>query len=115
MPAIKHSLIIERGATFTLPLTWRDETDAPINLTGYTAKLQMRRKVTDADAIVSLTELAGITLGGTLGTINAFISAAQTATLPDDVSVWALELTSASGVVTRLIEGTVYVSPRVVR
>jgi hypothetical protein len=54
-----------------------------------------------------------ITLGGVAGTITLLIPAADTATFTWWVGVYDLKLTSSSGVVTRLLEGSVAVSPEV--
>lgn len=56
---------------------------------------------------------AGITLGGTAGTIVITIDADYTSALNDGTYVYDLELTSSSGTVTRLLEGQFVVTPEV--
>jgi hypothetical protein len=114
--ANRYNLEINQGATFSLTATWKDSTGAAINLTGYTARLQVRENYASTTTIVSLTSSSGITLGGAAGTVTIIITASATSAL---IAPWAgvydLELVDASGVVTRLLEGAATVSPEVTR
>lgn len=117
MPAATLNLEVEQGSTFDKTLTWKTSALALINLTGYTARMQIRQKVTSPDIILSLTtENGGITLGGTLGTIRIFITAVQTAGILVKSASYDLELVrTVDGYVTRLVEGKVTISPEVTR
>jgi hypothetical protein len=95
-------------------MTWNIDS-VPVNLTGYTARLQARVDVDETDTILSLTTGAGITLGGAAGTISLDQSAAQTAVLPNGEYVYDLELQSSGGVVTRLLQGELNISAEVTR
>ncbi len=76
----------------------------------------MRETYSSTSTIVSLTSGSGITLGGAAGTIAILISATTTAALTAPFSgVYDLELVSAGGVVTRLLQGAATVSPEVTR
>ena len=109
-------LTIEQGATFNPVLTWKDQAGTPIDLTGYTARMQIRATVDSSTVIHELSTANGeLTLGGTAGTITFGIPAATTAGFTFDEAVYDLELTDASGVVTRLLKGNVYLSPEVTR
>ena len=110
------NLTIDQGATFDVTLTWRDEAGSPVDLSGYTARAQIRSQVTSATPLVDLTVGDGITLGGGAGTIRLVIDDTDTAALPAPFDgVWDLEVESGSGVVTRLLAGTVTVTPEVTR
>jgi len=85
MAAGTLDFMIEQGATFNLLLTWKINA-VPVNLSGYTARLQARVDIEDTETILSLTTGAGITLGGSAGTISLDQSAAQTAVLPNGAS-----------------------------
>jgi hypothetical protein len=116
MAAANYDITIEQGATFQLNIVWKAPNGTPIDLTGYTARMQVREKVSSTATLLSLTtENGGIALGGAAGTIA--VTAA--ATLTDDITtkrgVYDLELVSSGGVVTRLIEGCVTISPEVTR
>ena len=56
MSAGKLKLLIEQGATFRKLLTWKAGTPAvPVDLTGCTARMQIRGVIDDAAPLVSLT------------------------------------------------------------
>lgn len=115
MPAATYDIYIERGATFRSTITWKDSTGALVNLTGYTARMQVRQKLASTTALISLVDGAGITLGGAAGTIVIEITDTVTTALDIRQGVYDLELVSGGGIVTRLIEGGVGVSKEVTR
>jgi len=117
MAAYKQNLIIEQGATFSFNIEWTESDGVtPVNLTGYTAEMDIRASYDDPNTIIQLDTTNGrITLGGTAGTIQLLISAADTAALDFTSAVYDLELTAPDGTVTRLMEGGVSFSPEVTR
>lgn len=106
-------LYCNQGSTFSKTLTWNID-GVPVNLTGYTARMQVRSTYASATALVTLTNGSGITLGTTNGQITLTISAVATAAIAAGNYVYDLELTSGS-TVTRLLEGQFIVSPEVTR
>jgi hypothetical protein len=114
MAAGELNLTVEQGTTFSQTLTWKIDGTA-VNLTGYTARMQARDDVTSSTTILSLTQSAGLTLGGVAGTIIIALTATQTAALVAGNYVYDLELASSGGVVTRLVQGTLAVSAEVTR
>lgn len=116
MAAASHDILIEQGATFQLNLVWKDSSNVPINLTGYTARMQVRNKITDASPLLSFTtENGAIVLGGALGTIAITGLATLTDALTVRSGVYDLELVSPTGIVTRLVEGRATITPQVTR
>lgn len=106
-----------QGASFDYSLTWQTG-GAAVNLTGYSARMQVRDTHDGSTAIVSLTSGSGITLGGTAGTILLAMNATTTAALdgtPSGQYVYDLELESGAGYVTRLVEGMFTIHPEVTR
>lgn len=111
-----YSFVIDQGADFFLTLEYKDSTGAPIDLTGFTAAMQLRLTTSSAVAAVSLTQAAGITITAITGTLAIRITAAQTGALDDSAKYdYDLEITSSAGVVTRLIQGVASVSSQVTR
>ena len=109
-------LTIEQGATFDPVLTWGDENGLPIDLTGYSARMQIRETVDAVAALPDATTVNGqIILGGAAGTVTFAIPATITAAFTFEEAVYDLEVESAGGHVTRLVEGSVYLSPEVTR
>jgi hypothetical protein len=114
--ADSYNIQIDQGATYTLALSYKDSAGVPINLTGYTAAMQLRKTVNSATATLSLSSpSSGIVITGATGLINITITATQSRDLVADIYVYDLEITSGSGVVTRLIEGSAVVSAEVTR
>jgi hypothetical protein len=110
----KYNFVCPQGATFSKQLTWTIDGD-PVDLTTFTARMQVREKYTSPKTILNLnTENDGIFLGGTDGTVQIEISATQTSVIVPKEYVYDLELISSS-TVTRLIEGKFKVTPEVTR
>jgi hypothetical protein len=118
MAATTYDLTIEQGATFSLVITYKDN-DTPIDLSGYTARMQVRATAESATVLIELTTANGrIVLGpwsgGAAGTITLTIAAADTAALTAGRALYDLELISGS-VVTRLIQGVCTISRNITR
>lgn len=103
-----------QGANFDYSLTWRTNGTA-VNLTGYSARMQVRETYDSTTPVLSLTSGSGITLGGTAGSIILEATATTTAGVPSGQYVYDLELVTGGGYVTRLLEGNFTVDPEVTR
>jgi hypothetical protein len=103
-----------QGANFDYQLTWTVAGSA-VNLTDYTARMQVRQYADSTATVFSFVNGTGITLGGTAGTIT--LAAVATATSPVEAGqyVYDLELVSGAGYVTRLVEGSFVVYAEVSR
>lgn len=111
------NITIYQGASWDLALTWKiGDPSTLVDLTGYTARMQIRTK-TPAEAVIKTltTSNEKIVLGGVLGTVTLALTAAETAALNAGAHVYDLELVSSSGYVTRLVEGRCTISPEVTR
>ena len=114
--AEKLDLEIDQGSTFEHELTWYAVDETPIDLTDYTARMQVREKLTDSIKIFDLTtENGGIVLGGAAGTITINISASASSAVSVSKNVYDLEVESLTGFVTRLVQGRFYIDPEVTR
>jgi hypothetical protein len=126
MAAGKYSFTIEQGATTNFEIQYKDSGSNPINLAGYSAKMQLRTSVDANEVVLNLSSSlepdgTGLNLSGSngsttllSGSIGVVISAFTSSLLSFDTAVYDLELTSGS-VVTRLLEGTVRLSKNVTR
>lgn len=113
------NLTMYEGASWDYQLTWAVN-DVPVNLTGYSARMQVRETQQSTATVLSLTSGSGITLGGTAGTIYLEADATTTAGMvttnsPREQYVYDLELVSGAGYVTRLVQGSFFVDPEVTR
>ena len=110
----KYNMICPQGATFTQQLTYSIDGE-PVDLTTYTARMQVREKHTSKTTELNLTtENGGIQLGGDQGTINIYVSNEETSLITAKDYVYDLELVSSSEVY-RLLEGKFIVTPEVTR
>lgn len=92
------------------------EYNQPVNLSGYTARMQVREKLDSATVIAELTtENSGIVLDNTAKTISLVITAAATAAFSFSTAVYSLELVSAGSEVTPLLSGTISLVKEVTR
>lgn len=103
-----YDLRIYQGDTFVLSLTWKDSTGAVIDLTAYTARMHIRKKIASTTTLLELTEASEITLAATSPNIVVTMSAAQTVLtdLERSPGVYDIELTSG-GVVSTVVKGNV--------
>jgi uncharacterized protein involved in outer membrane biogenesis len=121
MPATEYDFTgdqaIEQGATWARQFVWRDSTGTPVNLTGYTARMQLRASAaaTGAPLAELTTEDGTIVLGAGTGTVDLLVPAETTAGWTFTTGAYDLELEAADGTVTRLIKGRFKVSPEVTR
>jgi hypothetical protein len=115
--AKKLDITIEKGATFSLRLTRRNPDSTPLDLTGCTARMQIRQSVAAPEVLLELTTVNGkIVIDGPAGTIDLEISATETAALvATKPGRYDLEVVDALGKVKRLVEGSVGFSAEVTR
>lgn len=103
-----------QGANFDYQLTWTVAGSA-VNVTGYSARMQVRQYADSTATVLSLVNGTGITLGGTAGTIALSAVATATSAVEAGQYVYDLELVSGAGYVTRLVEGNFVVYAEVTR
>jgi hypothetical protein len=92
------------------------EYNEPINLTGYTARMQLRAKIDDTTTLDEYTTENGkLVINTTDFTVGLGVSATTTAAYTFNSAVYSLELVSAGGVVTPLATGTITLVKEVTR
>ena len=111
MAAGKHNFTLEQGSTFDREITVQENSQA-LNLTGYSARMQMRS--THDSSTIALTFTASVS-NAAQGKIQLSASATNTAAVEEGMYVYDLEIESGSSGVTRLLEGQVTVTPEVTR
>lgn len=112
----KYNMVCPQGSTFNKQLTYSIDS-VPVDLTGYTGRMQIREKHTSPNAQLALnTDNGGISFVPELGNIYINISAAATSALVAKEYVYDLELVYGyDGTVTRIIEGKFIVTPEVTK
>lgn len=104
----RYNLKVKRGATMDKQFLWSTG-GVPNDLTGYTAKFQIRGRVEDTETLLELTTGAGITLNSpTTGYVRIQRTAAQTLALTFSRGWYGVSLIRTSDGFTKvLIEGDV--------
>lgn len=116
MPATKSDIAIEQGATFRLDISFVDSDGEAIDLTGYTARMQVRETYEATTVVLEATTANGyIIVDGPNGIVSVRIPPSATEALAVAPGVYDVEVESSSGEVDRLVQGTVSVSPEVTR
>lgn len=106
-------LVIFRGLTVNKVITWKNSAGSAVDLTGYTAKLQVRESVDSGIITEFSTANNRITINASLGKITLKMLASDTAALPLISGVYDLRLTDAAGAVSQLISGRIRVEDEV--
>ena len=114
MLAGKYDITIEAGSTFTLSLTYVGEDGAGVDLSGYSARMQLRSSVSSSTVVLELsTANSRIAIDTANSQIVLAIASADTENLTG-TGVYDLELFNGA-LVERLIEGSYTVIAQVTR
>ncbi len=112
--AAYQELVIEEGADWSDDLLLVDADGAAIDLTGYTARCDIKRSPIDDVALIEMSTANGsITIDGVTGLVRRALTHAETADLTWHTAVHDMIVTSPNDVVTRICEGPVTYSRRV--
>lgn len=122
----KHNIKIWQGATFGLTITVKNPDKTVMNLTSYTARMQIRSSYASGTVLESLTSSNGeITITAANGKLDLALAAERTANIavdlnsttkpPKSVYVYDLELVDNAGTVTKLLYGDAIVYGEVTR
>jgi hypothetical protein len=111
MSAGTYNFTIEQGTTFRRVLTLQENGTA-MNLTGYSVASQMRSTHDSASIVATFT---GTVSNAATGQITLSMTNTTTSGIDEALYVYDIEITSAGGDVTRILQGTVTVTPEVTR
>lgn len=112
MAAAYQELFLEQGTTFTTNITLDDIDGVPFDLTGVTAKSQIRKSYYSANTTAEFT----VTINTpTDGTILLLLSANTTANIAAGRYVYDVAIKDTANTVTRVLEGVVNVIPQVTK
>tara|TARA_R100001460_G_scaffold35467_1_gene68202 strand:- start:2252 stop:2611 length:360 start_codon:yes stop_codon:yes gene_type:complete len=107
--AVFANLFIDQGSNFTSTVTVEDSNDNAVNITGFTCRGQVRKSYSASTATNFTTTITD----ATGGKFTIALSRSQTGALKAGRYVYDVEVISSAGVVTRVVEGQVTVTPRV--
>ena len=113
MSAANHDLVIDQGSTFVIDLTIK-ESGTLKNLTGFSARAQMRSSKTASAVAASFT--CSITSPPTAGIVKMELPATTSSAMASGVYFYDLEIHTANdATVKRLIEGKVTINQEITR
>lgn len=119
MAAFVVNLHIDQGSTYLAQFAWKTgtaESSTPVDLTGSSARMQIRETIDSPDVLLELsTDNGGITLGTTDGLVTISIPFEDTAAMTFRKARYDLEITMPDATVRRLMKGSVHVSFEVTR
>jgi hypothetical protein len=108
-----YNITMDQGAQWTLQVDYDNNNGTPFNLTGYTARMQVRPKFGADNAVLTLSSVTGgIVITPLTGTLVLTATTVQTGDIPGGFYVYDLEIDSG-GVVTRLMQGSVTIRDQV--
>lgn len=112
MAPIRH-LLIDQGSTFATDVEVTDDNDVPLDLTGYTARAQLRKSYGSNSSTAFTVTIKSPT---TAGQLAISLSSTQTTALKAGRYVYDIEIVRTSdSTVTRILEGIITVTPEVTR
>jgi len=110
-----YNISAEQGSTYSLTITYTDDAGSPVNLTGYTARMHVRRFAGSQNPYIVLTNTGGLSITANSGTIGMTIAPSALSAVPAGKYVYDLEVESGAGVVEKLIAGDFELSAEVTR
>ena len=107
MAAGTYNLSIEQGSSWQLQLDVDSSAGTDMNITGYTFASKLAKSHYDENPV----SMTSTIVNAATGTFKLELSPAQTAALDAAIEyIYDVEMTSATGVVTRLIQGRATIS-----
>tara|TARA_R110000868_G_scaffold74293_6_gene214782 strand:+ start:2524 stop:2880 length:357 start_codon:yes stop_codon:yes gene_type:complete len=115
--AVTYNTTIDQGADWYINFTYEQPDGTPVDITNYTAALQIRTSPLARTAVLTLVDGDGITITGASGLIECHATAEQTAAITNGRYAYDIEITSpqVGNAVTRLVQGTIEVTPQTTR
>ena len=105
------NLFVDQGADYSNIITVASTTGAPLDLTGYTVKSQMRKSYTSStfyNFTASIYDAAN-------GKVRLQLNSTQSEAIIPGRYLYDVEITSGNGAKTRVIEGIVTVTPEITK
>ena len=105
--ATYSDIYIDQGSTYSSTINVKNVDTTPFNLTGYSARGQIRRSY---NSLTSTSFATNINVP-TSGNVNISLTATQTRAMKPGRYVYDVEVYNAGGHVLRIAEGQVEISP----
>ncbi len=115
MLAGRYNMVCDQGSTFQRIIEIKDADGVVFSLTGFTARMQIRRDIDATSTLMELTNANGrITINGALGAITMTLTPALTVELKS--GIYDLEIVkTATGEVHKVLRGDFRVEKEVTK
>lgn len=108
MAAISN-IYLDAGSDYSNIITLDSAGGAPLDLTGYTVKSQMRKSYSSSTVYTFTATI----FNAVAGQIQLSMTASQTEVIPPGRWLYDVEITSSTGARRRVVEGLVIVTPQI--
>lgn len=126
MKAGRYDIVLEQGATFDLPINYSTPSGEAVDLSGYTAQMQVREAPHTELLLEFSSNLSSngfIFMNGSSedredsanGNLRVYMTAANTSAVPALRGRYDLELSDGTGYTVRLLEGLFEVEAEITR
>lgn len=105
MPLQTFDFELDQGDSILEEVAYTDDNGDPVNLTGFTARMQVRKTAASSYAYLVLTSASGLSIDTDDGIITIAVSPASTALIPAGNYVYDLEVVDSSGYTEKLLAG----------
>lgn len=106
---------VVQGDTFVIQVTYEDPNGDPIDLTSFSARMDVRNEPGGKILCASITNDNGISIDGSNGILTITLSPSQTRRLTTPSAAYQLQIISTSDIYTTILKGYFSVYPAVVR
>lgn len=118
MAAGRYSFVIEQGSTLNFSIVYNDSNGAPVDLSQYNAKMQIRQTYSSPPLLTLSSSLnadgTGLNMtNAASGAIGIYIASCTSSMFTFDTAMYDLDIISGSGncpLVNRILEGKVKLS-----
>ena len=105
------NIFVDAGSTYSNIIAVASSSGAPLDLTGYTVKSQIRKSYSSSVAY-DFTATVYLPLAGK---VRLELTPTQSEAIPPGRWLYDVEITSSSGSKTRVVEGIVTVTPQITK
>lgn len=109
--AIIANLYVDQGSDYSNIITVAGTGGTPVNLAGFTVASQIRKSYSSSTAY----SFNATVYDAETGKVRLQLTAAQSEAITPGRYLYDLEITSAGGVKTRVVEGIVVITPQITK
>lgn len=103
------NLFVDAGSDYSTIITVASASGAPLNLSGYSTRSQMRKSYNSS----TVYDFNASIYDAGFGKIKLNLTATQSELIPAGRWLYDVEITSSTGAKTRVVEGIVTVTPQI--